>query len=360
MSYSILLERDLKAQACNILASGNNRTAEQLFIELKKKSIFCTKRGIYKALTELLNKKVIIKFGTNYEINQEWLSLLQQNAQKALLQMFEKNFVSKSVQHLKQACICGSGDTEGFCSICFEIVCNHCAAKQMKHTNCAIKCFNCKCSNSDDTCINCGEKSCLRCAKTIWSHEYQFCKKNNVEKQIAILEVDHQCWFSNTSEKYPEEIILKSFSDKQDINAGTHSGIVKISTDDKHKLLNRILKQDIVREAKLIHKTNNAYYIRTRALINKSVDEFTKKNKSVLLNPVIAVDSKEQNLIISPSQKEMKAMSKGLQEFGGKVRLICAENFNVNQLHKIENKKIREFIEKVPKQELLEAVQKCG
>ena len=170
--------------------------------------------------------------------------------------------------------------------------------------------------------------------------------------------MDHQCWFSNTSEKYPEEIILNSFSDKQDVNTNTHSGIVKIHTDDKHKLLSRIINQDIIKEAKLIHKIKDAYYIRTRAYSNKSVDEFTRTNNSILLNPVIARDSKEQNLIIAPSHKEMKAMSKGLQEFGGKVRLICAESFKTNQIHKIQNPKIKEFLEKVPMNELLESLQK--
>ncbi len=77
------------------------------------------------------------------------------------------------------------------------------------------------------------------------------------------------------------------------------------------------------------------------------------------MNPVIAMDSKEQNLILSPSQKEMKALSKGLQEFGGKVRLICSERFNLNEINKIGNKQIKEFIEKVPKRELMEAMQKA-
>lgn len=51
-------------------------------------------------------------------------------------------------------------------------------------------------------------------------------------------------------------------------------------------------------------------------------------------------------------------MSKGLQEFGGKVRLICAESFKTNQIHKIQNQRIKEFLEKVPMNELLESVQK--
>ncbi len=51
-------------------------------------------------------------------------------------------------------------------------------------------------------------------------------------------------------------------------------------------------------------------------------------------------------------------MSKGLQEFGGKVRLICTESFKTNQLHKIQNTRIKEFLEKVPTKELIDNLQR--
>ncbi len=359
MSYSILFDKDLKAQICNILLSGNTKTANQLFIELKKKNIFYTKRAIFKALSELLHKKIIVKYEDIYEINSEWLNLLSSDANKALMNLLEKNLLGKSVENKKHPCKCSYGNTLGFCNICLETACEHCSVKQMKHSNCTINCLNCQCGHSEGFCSECGNRICFGCGKEFWMHEHQFCNKKNDERQIAILEVDHQCWFSNTSEKYPDGIMLNSFSDQKDVNIGTHSGVVKIETKDKHKLLERILKQDIIKEAKLIHKSKDALFVRTRASINKSVDEFTKNNNSILLNPVIAMDSKEQNLIISPSQKEMKALSKGLQEFGGKVRLICSERFNLNEINKIENERIREFIDKVPKEELLEAMQKA-
>lgn len=67
---------------------------------------------------------------------------------------------------------------------------------------------------------------------------------------------------------------------------------------------------------------------------------------------------RKQSLIIAPSQTEMKAMSKSLQELGGKIRLICAESFKANQIHKLQNPRIKEFLEKVPTKELLDNVQR--
>ena len=84
MSLSILFEKSLKAQIVNILLSGNSRTAEQIFIELKKKSFSFTKRGIYKALNELLNQKFILKYNANYEISSEWLDFLNKNSTQTI------------------------------------------------------------------------------------------------------------------------------------------------------------------------------------------------------------------------------------------------------------------------------------
>lgn len=131
--------------------------------------------------------------------------------------------------------------------------------------------------------------------------------------------------------------------------------MLKIDIDDKHKIISSLNRQDILKEAKLVHKANKTHYIRTRAAIDKSVDKMTKANQSILLNPIIANDSKEQNLILSPSEKEMKKLSKCLQEFGGKTKIVASEEFSMKQM---ENSKIQEFIEKVPRKELLDSVQK--
>ena len=111
---------------------------------------------------------------------------------------------------------------------------------------------------------------------------------------------------------------------------------------------------------RLVNRVGNVHYIRTRALINKSVDEFTKSNHSILLNPVIASNSKEQNLILAPSEREMTSLSQGLEEFGGKVRLVTTECFEISKIHKIRNQRIRSFLDKVPKKELLNGLQRIA
>ncbi|MFH1456025.1 MAG: hypothetical protein ABIF40_03680 [archaeon] len=355
MSLSFIFEKNLKAQIVSVLINGNNRTARQLFYDIKKKGLSITLRGVYKALNELLKQKVVIKYSTDYEINPKWVSGLGNDANKALKKLLEKNLIS--VEEMQHPCNCGKGHTEGFCSLCYELICSHCGKKEFQHNQCGIKCLNCTCGHSQGVCVICGEKVCLACGKEIWSHEHQFCKPQNAEMNIAILEVDHDCWYSNLSEKYSEEIMLNNFSDREDKKVETHSGILKIKTQNQRKVVEKILKQGSIKIAKLIHKKDDIYYLRTRAKINKSVDLLTKVNKSVLLNPVLAEDSKEQNLIISSSAKEMKALSKGLEEFGGKVKLICQEKFNINDIGKIKNKKINKFLALVPKTELLDAIQ---
>src|SRR3989344_4935842 len=206
MSLSILFEKSLKAQIVSILLSGNSRTAEQIFIELKKKSSSFTKRGIYKALNELLNQKFILKYNANYEISPEWISLLSNDATKAIKSLLERNLIGINVRELKALCDCGKGYAEGFCSICNESICS-----------------------------NCGKK--------IWIHEHQFCKKQDKQIEIGILEVDHDCWFANASENENEIVVLNSFSDKQDKINNTHSGILKISKENKSKLINQIQKE---------------------------------------------------------------------------------------------------------------------
>ena len=355
---SLLFKKNIKAQITAILIRGDNKTAKQLFQELKKQNIDVTLRSLYKALSFLVEQKIIIKYETNYEINPSWISQFSNDANKALRNLLEKNLLGIDAKHLQYPCACGKANTQGFCQICTELACEHCATEQLQHNLCEANCLNCQSGHAKGTCSKCNKRACLGCAKTLWLHEHIFSEQKNNEMNIAILEVDHQCWFSNTSEKNPEEILLNSFSDKKDYQTNTHSGIVKIETTNK-KIINTINKQEIIKEARLIHKQGNTYYIRTRADINKSVDEFTKNNNSILLNPVIAIDSKEQNLIIAPSSKEMKAMSKGLQEFGGKVKLLSIETFNPNKLNEINNKHINEFLSKVPKKELIDTLQKC-
>lgn len=355
---SIITERNLKSQIVRVLIRGNNRTARQLFYEIKKQGINITERAIFKAINELLNLKIIIRFESNYEINPEWLSELSKDSTEALKKLLDKNLLGKDISELKQLCECGSDYTKGFCFQCQELVCSHCGYKELKHNNCNTKCINCKIGHQEDLCVKCGKPACLRCAKEVWLHEHQFCKKKEQKAHIGILEVDHNCWFSNVSEKHKEPISLNNFSDIKDKNLKTHSGVLKIDMEDKDKTINQILKQGILKEARLIHKAGKTFYIKTRASINKSVDELTKENNSILLNPIIATEGKEQNLIISPSKKEMEKLSKGLEEFGGKVRIVCDEEFYINKTSSIKNFKIKSLLEKASKAELLQNLQK--
>lgn len=286
--------------------------------------------------------------------------MLGKDSNEALKKLLEKNLLGLHAKDLKQLCSCGKGYIEGFCSVCNEVVCSHCGFQEMQHNLWSATCINCQIGNHEEICSKCGQPVCLRCGKKKWFHEHQFCKAENQQLKIGILEVDHDCWFSNISEKTDQSIMLNNFSDRKDIQTGTHSGILKIELDNKRKTIGKILKQDIIKEAKLIHKHNKNYFLKTRALIDKSVDEFSKANHSILLNPVIAIDSKEQNLIISPSNKEMRKLSKGLQEFGGKVRLITTEDFDIHNIKGIKNKQISKFLQKVPKKELLDNIQKIA
>jgi hypothetical protein len=272
--------------------------------------------------------------------------------------LLDKSLLGVQASELRHLCACNNGYTKGFCVLCEETVCSHCGFKELKHLDCDVSCINCQCGHQEGKCIKCGKPVCLGCGKEVWAHERQFCNKQESTATIGILEVDHECWFSNVSEKHKETIALNNFSDRKDMKFGTHSGILKIEIDNKHKAIGNITKQDIIREAKLVHKAGKNYYIRTRASINKSVDEFTRANSSILLNPVTATDSKEQNLIISPSQKEMRKLSKGLQEFGGKTRVITAEEFSIRKINNVQNAKINFMLEKVPKKELLDNLQK--
>src|SRR3989344_812257 len=355
MSLSILFEKSLKAQIVNILLSGNSRTSEQIFIELKKKSLSFTKRGINKALHELYNQKLIIKYNTNYEISSEWLSLLSNDTTKAIKDLLERNLIGINVKELKALCDCGKGYAEGFCYTCNEPICSHCGFEELIHNDCSSTCLSCKYGHQEDICPKCNKPVCSKCGKKIWIHEHQFCKKQDKQIEVGILEVDHDCWFANASEKENEIVVLNSFSDKQDKINNTHSGILKISKENKSKLINQIQKEKGFKEIKPFHRTDKSYYLRTRALINKSVDEFTKENKSVLLNPILAINGKERNLIISPSQKEMRQLSKMLRESGGKARVLKAGHFDIK---KIKDKQIQEFIEIASKKELLEGIQR--
>jgi len=357
MMPSLLLEKNLKAQITSALLSGNGMTAKQVYYALKKKGVDVTIRAVYKVLNELVAQQVITKFSTSYEINPKWIAQLEKDANTALKGLLEKNLLGHPISDLKAQCSCTKGHTSGFCVACQETVCQQCGFLELKHSACGVNCLNCRCGNHERACARCGKPACLRCAKEYWMHEHKLCKQQNQRVQVGILEVDHSCWFANISEKSDTPITLNNFSDRNDEKLQTHSGLLKIDAENKHKAIEGIAKQQLIRQARLVHKKDNTLYIRTRALSNKSVDDLTKRNNSILLNPIIATDGKEQNLILSPSTKEMKQVAKGLQEIGGTVRIISTESINPLNTEKVQNSQIREFLTRVPKSELMKNLQ---
>mgnify|MGYP001563444214 FL=1 len=97
--------------------------------------------------------------------------------------------------------------------------------------------------------------------------------------------------------------------------------------------------------------------LRTRNIFNKSVEDFERKNKSILLNPVLAHNAKEENLIISPSYKEIDKLLKGLSKYG-KCKITASEEIEIHNLDSAKSKEIMTFIKSVDKKDLENAVQK--
>lgn len=357
MMLSLLLEKNLKAQITSALLSGHGMTAKQLYYGLKKKGVDVTIRAVYKALNDLVAQQVITKFSTNYEINPKWIAQLETDANTALKVLLEKNLLGHHISDLKDLCSCTKGHTSGFCVACQETVCQQCGFLELKHSACGVNCLNCRCGNHERFCTRCGRPACLRCAKEYWMHEHKLCKQQGRRAQIGILEVDHSCWFANTSEKTDSPITLNNFSDRNDEKLQTHSGLLKIDAENKHRTIEGITKQQLIRQARLVHKKDNTLYIRTRAISNKSVDDLTRRNNSILLNPIVAIDGKEQNLILSPSTKEMKKVARGLQEIGGTVRILRTEEIDPLNIEQVQDVQILEFLTRVPKGELLKNIQ---
>ena len=97
--------------------------------------------------------------------------------------------------------------------------------------------------------------------------------------------------------------------------------------------------------------------LRTRALFDKSVEQSVKKNRAILLNPIKASDTKERNLIIAPSYKEINQLMKSLNE-KGRCRLITSEEVELNRLNSLKSREICSFVQDVNKKDLNSAIQK--
>lgn len=204
-------------------------------------------------------------------------------------------------------------------------------------------------------CENCLKDACLQCSKEVWIHSTS-CIKKREKFVMGILEVDHECWFADLSEKIETPIFLKSFIDKKDPYLGTHSGEIAIKSSDKTRAINNILKHKQIVELKPLY-ANKQIILRTRALFNKSVDEQVRKNKSILLNPIEAHKTKERNLVISPSINEMRNLTRTLNEFGN-CKVVNYEEMDSGRINSPKTKEIKSFVRLVNKKDLDIAMQR--
>ncbi len=223
------------------------------------------------------------------------------------------------------------------------------------HYSCSNKCKNCE-KESIGKCANCLRDVCQECSKEVWAHHLDSCKKTLDKIVVGILEVYHKCWFADLSKKIKSPIQLNSFIDEKDKELGTHSGSISINNSDKEVALSHIMKHKQIVEVKPIY-TKDKLILRTRALFNKSVEDFVRTNKSILLNPVLAHNAKERNLIVSPSYKEIEKLLKGLSKYG-KCKITASEEIEVNKLTSPKSKEIITFIKSVDKKDLEDAAQK--
>jgi len=205
-------------------------------------------------------------------------------------------------------------------------------------------------------CENCHKDVCILCAKEVWTHFSENCTKESEKIVLGILEVDHECWFADLSERTEAPIALNSFCDSRDMGLGTHSGQIIIQSADQGMAVGQLLRNRQIVEVKPIY-ADKQVILRTRAIFNKSVDDLVKRNKSILLNPIEANDTKERNLIISPSLKEMRNLVKVLNEFGN-CKLVACEEITANRIDSSGSKEIRNFVKKVNENDLNSAIQK--
>jgi hypothetical protein len=355
----IFPKSDTRSQIISVLSEEFPLSFREINAKLRKNySIFTSDKPIYRILGLMINEGILIKENNEYSINYKWLDRLDQFKEKITKAYIggdipQKN-KSKFLSLAKHKCSCGKGYAEGFCFVCEEPVCSECAEKTRMHYDCSEKCEHRK--GSIKKCENCQEDVCILCSKEVWTHFSENCTKESEKIVLGILEVDHECWFADLSERTETPIVLNSFCDSRDIGLGTHSGQIIIQSVDQRMVIGQLLKSRQIVEAKPIYMDKQVT-IRTRAVFNKSVDDLVKRNKSILLNPIEAYDTKERNLIMSPSLKEMQNLVRILNQFGN-CKLIACEEVAINKLNSSESKEISSFVKKVNEEDLNSAVQK--
>lgn len=356
----IFPQSDIRSQIISILSEQFPLSFRKISNKLKKiyfKSI--SDKALYRTIGLMVKEAVLVKKDSEYLINAEWLNNLNNFTNGVAKTYLEENVDQKDKRKIyafvKQECSCKKGDAEGFCFVCNEPVCPECGEKTRLHHSCLEKCENCS-DNSVGYCANCLKKACTACSKEVWAHFSENCVRKPNKAILGILEVDHQCWFADLSENLESPVILDSFVDEKDAVLGTHSGRVMIETADKKMAISKLLKHKQIVDVKPLY-SNKQLILRTRALFSKSVDEFVRKNRSILLNPIKASNTKERNLIIAPNYKDINRLIKGLNEVG-RCRLIASEEIELNKLNSLTSKEIISFVKIVNKSDLDAATQK--
>lgn len=348
---------DTRNKIVDILSEESPLSFKKLSIKLRKKyAITVTNSAIYKLIAYMIKEKILTKKEGEYSINSEWLDNIDKFKDKVVSRSIKDNMQNLELVNLaKQECSCEKGSAEGFCYVCNEPVCSQCGEKTRMHYSCSTKCKNCE-KESRGKCVSCLRDACSECSKEVWAHHPDNCIKNPDKIIVGILEVTHKCWFADLSGKLKNPIMLNSFIDEKDKELGTHSGSISIENSDRKVALSHIIKHKQIVEVKPIY-ANGKLVLRTRALFNKSVEDFIRTNKSILLNPVLAYKSKERNLIVSPSYKEIEKLLKGLSKYG-KCKITASEEIEVVNLASPKSKEIITFIKSVDKKDLENAAQK--
>lgn len=356
----IFPESDIRNQIISILTEDFPLSFRKINNKLRKdysKSI--SDKALYRILALMIKDKILINEKHEFSINSAWLDNLDKFTENISKKYIGGNINEKEKRKIysfvKQECSCKKGYAEGFCFVCNEPICPECGEKTRLHYSCDAKCKNCD-DNFVGKCENCQKDVCSECSKEVWSHFSENCNKKSEKVVVGILEVDHECWFADLSEKLDNPIILDSFMDEKDPILKTHSGRIIIEKSDQDKAIKFLLKHKQITEINPL-SLDKKVVLRTRALFKKSVDESVRKNKSILLNPINAMDTKERNLIISPSKKEITKLLSVLNETG-KCRIIDSEEVEMGNLNEISSKQILSFINVVDKSDLNSAMQK--
>lgn len=353
-------------------------TVRKLFYILKnkhRKSL--TENNVRKVVYDLYNNKVLAKKGNEYYLSidfLEQLKLLSEKVRESYLRrsMFDASLKAKinklaKRKQLQHCETCNDSLPEGFCLLCMDMVCKGCGELVRIHNhNCNIKheCRYCNRNKDMGNCAVCFGECCNNCSKEVWVHHPEQCSalKKVPDKNVVIgmLEVDHQCWFSNLSEKTDCSPELTTFIDDLDRKYKTHSGrlLVEMEKDQRRKLIERIYKSKQIINVKPVFIDKKRMLLRTRALFDKSFEESTHKNDSVILNPVIATDTKEKNIVIAPNIAGLRKVAKSFKE-QGKCKIASYKQVSLGKLNQFDFKSMfGKFFEYIDQKDLTDAIRK--